>query len=62
MKWWSTDHDERLTCHYRWVEEIEMVLLVMVASKMMAEGGVGSHQVYAVMVVIVVVVSSTKKS
>ena len=35
--WW-TDHDERLTRYCHWVEDVEVVLPVMVASKMVDRG------------------------
>ena len=38
---WLIDHDERLTCHYLRVEEVEMVLPVVVALKMMTCGSWG---------------------
>ena len=38
-KWWSVDHHEELTCHCHRVEDVEVVLPVMVASKTEARGG-----------------------
>ena len=37
--WWSVNHHERLTCYCRRVEEVEVVVPAVVASKMTACGG-----------------------
>jgi hypothetical protein len=51
---WSDDHDERLTYYSRWVEEVEVVVPLMVASKTVACGGRRRHRKRLVLLLLLV--------